>query len=101
MARYSVRSVTEWVLGPASSLKPATGSWTSRTTCMQATRALAGSRKWLRRRKNDAIGSALCRRGRHHSIQYRDRREVRRRGDRSDIGVNIGQFLIGQDVLRI
>src|SRR5437870_9595814 len=99
MARYSVRSVTEWVLGPASSLKPVTGSWTGRTTCLQATRALAGSRKWLRRRKNDAIGSALCRRGRHHLIQHRDRLEVRRRWDGSHVGVNVRQFLIGQDVL--
>src|ERR1700730_6546957 len=48
MEKYSVRSVTEWVSAPASSSKPATGSWTSRTTFMRATRALAGSRRWLR-----------------------------------------------------
>src|SRR5439155_6974596 len=55
LARYSVRSETEWVSGPASSSKPATGSWTSRTTCMPATRALAGSRKWLPQNRNESV----------------------------------------------
>src|SRR5687767_3506222 len=53
MARYSVRLVMEWVLGPANSSKPATGPWTSKTTCMPATRALAASQRWLRPRSDE------------------------------------------------
>src|SRR5438876_10676182 len=51
MATSSVPSATAWVSAPVNSSKPVTGPWTSKTTCMQATRALAASPEWLRRKR--------------------------------------------------
>jgi hypothetical protein len=46
-----------WESAPASSSKPATGRWTSRTTCTPATPASAASPQWLRRKIASALPS--------------------------------------------
>jgi hypothetical protein len=45
--------------------------------------------------------SAWCRRRGQHPVQQRDRREVWRGRDRSEIRINVGQVLIRQNLLRI
>src|SRR2546427_7937890 len=50
MATSSARWVTDRARGKVSSSKPTTWPGISKATCIQATRALAASRKWLRLR---------------------------------------------------
>src|ERR1700730_6477147 len=55
MARYSVRSVADREEGKASLSNPTTWPWIRMATSLQATPALAGSRKWLRLRIDERV----------------------------------------------
>src|SRR6266498_5190724 len=69
MARFSVRSATEWASASVSSSKPAIGPWTSKTTCTRATRVLVASPKWLRRKDRflHSFSASHARNVRHQS----------------------------------